>query len=57
MFSPEVTMINDGLDLEFLLSVDDVWGWSREVVAVLGSFPERRQEAGMKYVMDGPDWR
>ena len=57
MISPETTMINDGLDFKFFFSVDDVWGWPREVVAVLGGFPEWRQEAGAKYVMDGPGRR
>ena len=40
MASSKMAMIDDGLDLEFLFSINDVWGWSREVVPVLGGFFE-----------------
>ena len=53
----KVAMIDDGLDFELFLSIDDVWGWSRKVVTVLGGFFEQRQEAGVEYVMDGPGQR
>ena len=36
--SSKMVMIDDGLDLEFFFPINDVWGWSREVVSVLG-FP------------------
>ena len=51
---PKVTMIDDGLDLVFLFSINDVWGRTWEIIPVLASFPERGQKAGMKDVMDGP---
>ena len=51
---PEVAMIDDGLDLEFFLSINEVWGRFREVVPVLSGFSERHQETGMKDVMNGP---
>ena len=51
---PEITMINDGLDFVLFLSINDVWGRTWKVVSILTSFPERRQESGMKDVMDGP---
>ena len=52
----EIAMINDGLDLVLLLSINDVWGRTREVVSVLSGFPERRQESGVEDVMNGPGW-
>ena len=54
--SPEVVMIDDGLDLEFLFSINDIWGRFRKVVSVLGGFFERCQKAGVKDVMNGPGW-
>ena len=54
--SPEVAMIDDGLDLEFFFSINDVWGRPREVVPILVSFSKRRQETGMEDVMNGPGW-
>ena len=53
----KVAMIDDGLDFEFFFSINDVWGRSREVVPVLVGLFERRQESGMKDVMDGPGRR
>ena len=47
-------MIDDGLDLEFFLSINEVWVRFREVVPVLSGFSERHQETGMKDVMNGP---
>ena len=55
--SPEVTMINDGLDFIFLLSINDVWGRTWKIVSVLISFPKRGQKPGMKDVMNGPGRR
>ena len=54
---PEISMIDDGLDFVFLFSINDVWGRTREVVPVLVGLFERRQESGMKDVMDGPGRR
>ena len=56
-FLPEITMIDDGLDLILFFPINDVWGRTWKVVSILMSFPERRQEAGMEDVMDGPGWR
>ena len=50
----KIAMIGDGLDLIFFLSINDVWGRTREVVSVLVSLFERRQEPGVEDVMDGP---
>ena len=50
-------MIDDSLDLEFFFSINDVWGRSWKVVSVLVGFSERRQEAGVKDVMNGPGRR
>ena len=36
MAFPKVAMINDGLDFKLFLSINDIWGWSWEVVTVLG---------------------
>ena len=51
-----MAMIDDGLDLVFFLSIDDVWGGTREIIPVLMGFLERRQKPGVKYVVDGPGW-
>ena len=50
-------MIDDGLDLKFFFPINDVWGRSWKVVSILVSLPERRQEAGMEDVMNGPGRR
>ena len=52
-----MAMIDDGLDLEFLFPINDVWGGSRKVVSVLVSLPERRQKTGVEDVMNGPGRR
>ena len=54
---PKVTMINDGLDLVFFFSINDVWGRTWKVVSVLASFSERGQKPGVKDVMNGPGRR
>ena len=54
---PKVAMIDDGLDLVFLFSINDVWGRTWEIISILTSFPERCQKSGMKDVMDGPGRR
>ena len=56
-FFPKVTMIDDGLDLIFLFSINDVWGRTREIVSVLTSFSKRGQKPGVKDVMNGPGRR
>ena len=38
----KIAMIDDGLDLIFLFSINDVWGRTREIVSILASFPEWR---------------
>ena len=53
----EIAMIDDGLDLILFFPINDIWGRTREIVSVLISFPERRQESGVKDVMDGPGRR
>ena len=50
----EIAMIGDGLDFIFLFSINDVGGRAREVVSVLVSLSERRQEPGVEDVMDSP---
>ena len=55
--SSEVAMIDDGLDFEFFLSINDVWGRPRKVVSVLASLSERCQKPGVEDVMDGPGRR
>ena len=47
-------MIDNGLDLEFLFSIDDVWGRPREVVSILMGFPERRQKTGVEDIVNSP---
>ena len=54
---PKVTMIDDGLDLIFLFSINDVRGRTWKIVSVLTSFPKRSQKPGMKDVMNGPGRR
>ena len=56
-FLSEISMIDDGLDLVFLFPINDVWGRTREIVSILASFPERRQEPGVEDVMNGPGRR
>ena len=56
-FLPEVTMINDGLDLVLFFSINDVWGRTWKIVSILTSFSERRQEPGVEDVMNGPGRR
>ena len=51
---PKIAMVDDGLDLVFLLPINDVWGRTREIVSVLASFSKRRQKPGVEDVMDGP---
>ena len=54
---PKVTMIDDGLDLVFLFSINDVWGRTWKIVSVLTGLPKWGQKSGMKDVMDGPGRR
>ena len=54
---PEMAMIPDGLDFIFFLSIDDVWGRSREVGSVLFRFLVRGQKAGVENIMYCPRWR
>ena len=50
----KVTMIDDGLDLVLLFSINDGWGRTWKIISVLTSFPKRGQKPGMKDVMDSP---
>ena len=52
----KIAMVDNGLDFVFFLSINDVWGRTREIVPVLVSFPKRCQKAGVKDVMNGPGW-
>ena len=54
--SPEMAVIDDGLDFVLFFPINDVWGRTREIVPILTSFPKRRQESGVEYVMNGPGW-
>ena len=54
---PEMAMIDDGLDLVFLFSINDVWGRAWKIVSVLTSFSKRGQKSGMEDVMNGPGRR
>ena len=54
---PKVTVVDDGLDLILLFSINDVWGGTWEIIPILTSFLKRGQEPGMKDVMDGPGRR
>ena len=51
---PEVAMIDDGLDFEFFLSINDIWGRFWEVIPVWSGLLEWREQSGVKDVMDGP---
>ena len=53
-FTPEVTVINDGLDFVFFGVFDKVRRWSRVVGPVFCSFAIRGQEGCVEDVMDGP---
>ena len=52
--SPEVAMISDGLDFIFFLSVDDVWGRSREIGSVLFCLIVQGQKPGVENVVYCP---
>ena len=51
---PEVAMVSDGLDLIFFFSINDIWGWSREIGSILFRFLIRGQKAGVEDVVYGP---
>ena len=50
------SMVPDGLDLILLFSIDDVWGWSREVGSVLPCLLIWGEKPGMKDVVHCPGW-
>ena len=52
--SPKMSMISNGLDFILLFSVDDVWGWSREVGSVLFRLMIRRKKAGVENIVYRP---
>jgi hypothetical protein len=47
-------MINDLLDLVFLFSVDDVWGWSGVVRSMRSRLVIGHEEGRMEDVVDAP---
>ena len=53
----EITVIDNGLDLIFLFSINDVWGRTWEIVSVLTSFSKWGQKPGVEDVMNGPGRR
>jgi hypothetical protein len=56
VFSPMILVINDALDLVFLLSHDKVRWWPCVVWSVRRGFAIRGQQGGMEDVMDGPGY-
>jgi hypothetical protein len=52
--STKEAMPTDGFDFEFFFSVHNVWGWSREVDAILGRLAIRSQQTCVEDVMNGP---
>ena len=50
----KITVVDDGLDLVFLISINDIWGRTRKIVSILANFFERRQKPGVEDVMNGP---
>jgi hypothetical protein len=54
VFLPVISVINDALDLVFLLSRDKVRRWPRVIWSVHRGFTIRGQQEGMEDVMDGP---
>ena len=57
LFTSEVTVINDGLDLVFFGVFDKVRGWPRVVGSVFRGLAIRGQEGRVEYVMNGPGYR
>ena len=47
-------MVSDGLDFIFFFSVDDVWGWSREIGSVLFRLLIRGKQPGVEDIMHCP---
>ena len=52
--SPVETVINDGLDLVLVFSLDQFGGWSDIVRSVLRSLVVCCEETGMEHVVDLP---
>ena len=47
-------MVYDGLDFILRVLIDEIWGWSRVIGAVSGTFFERGQQRGVEDVMNPP---
>jgi hypothetical protein len=54
VLSPMISVINDVLDLIFLLSSNKVRRWPRVIWSMCRGFAIRGQQGGMEDVMDGP---
>jgi hypothetical protein len=54
VFSPMISVINNALDLVFLLSCDKVRRWPRVIWSVRRGFVIRGQQGGMEDVVNGP---
>jgi hypothetical protein len=54
VFSPVISVINNVLDLVFLLSRNKVRWWPHVVWSMRRGFAIRGQQGGMEDVMDGP---
>ena len=52
--SPVETVINNGLDLVLVFTLDQFGGWFDVIGAVLWSLLIRCEEAGVKHVVDPP---
>jgi hypothetical protein len=54
VFPPMISVINNVLDLVFLLSGDKVRRWPHVIWSMHRGFAIRGQQGGMEDVMDGP---
>ena len=54
LLSPVEAVINDGLDLILVFSLDQFGGWSDVVRSVLRSLVVCREETGVEHVVDLP---
>ena len=50
--TPMTLVVDNGLDLIFLLVFDQVRWWAREVRSMGSGLPVRQEEGGMEHVMD-----
>jgi hypothetical protein len=52
--SPVETVIDDGLDLVLVFTLDQFGGWFDVIGAVLGGFTKQCEKAGVEHVVDFP---